>query len=56
MIRFGKQKPAFWQERFLALLPLIESYVVWAFRSLRPEERREGGSNALPVPSRHMRA
>jgi len=47
MTRFEKQQSALWQDRFLALLPVIERYVVWVFRSLRPEERREALQGAV---------
>lgn len=47
MARFEKKKPAFWQERFVALLPVILNYVAPAFRTLRPEARAEAIQEAV---------
>ena len=47
MTRFERKKSALWQERFLALLPAIVSYVARAFRTLRPEERGEAVQEAV---------
>lgn len=45
MARF--EKKSCWQERFLALLPVIVNYLLPAFRKLRPEEKSEAVQEAV---------
>jgi len=47
MARFEKKKPPFWQDRFVALLPVILNYVAPAFRTLGPEARAEAIQEAV---------
>lgn len=47
MARFEKKKPTNWQQRFVALLPVIINYVLPAFRQLRPEEKSEAVQEAV---------
>ena len=47
MARFEKQQSAIWQERFVALLPVILNYVAPVFRKLKPEAKAEAVQEAV---------
>ena len=47
MIGSNKKQSLHWQERFLALLPAILSYVVPAFRNLGPEAKADAVQEAV---------
>jgi DNA-directed RNA polymerase specialized sigma24 family protein len=47
MARFERKKSANWQQRFLALLPVIVNYVRPAFRELGPEAKAEAVQEAV---------
>jgi hypothetical protein len=47
MARFEKKKSKNWQQRFLALLPVILSYVRPAFREFGPEAKAEAVQEAV---------
>ena len=47
MARFEKKHSACWQERFVALLPVILRYVAPAFRTLRPDAKAESIQEAV---------
>lgn len=47
MARFEKKHSARWQERFVALLPVILRYVAPAFRQLGPEAKAEAIQEAV---------
>ncbi len=47
MARFHKKKSVNWQQRFLALLPVIINYVRPAFRALGPEAKAEAVQEAV---------
>jgi RNA polymerase sigma factor (sigma-70 family) len=47
MARFERQKSALWQQRFLALFPVIVNYVRPAFRELGPEAKAEAVQEAV---------
>jgi RNA polymerase sigma factor (sigma-70 family) len=47
MARFERKKSTNWQQRFLALLPVIVNYVRPAFRELGPEAKAEAVQEAV---------
>lgn len=47
MARIEVQVTVPWRQRFVAMLPVIVSYVARAFRTLRPEERGEAVQEAV---------
>ena len=47
MARFEVQETVPWRQRFVAMLPLIVSYVRRAFRLLRAEEQDEAVQEAV---------
>ena len=47
MAQFKRKRSAIWQERFVALLPVILNCVAPAFRKLRPEAKAEAVQEAL---------